>query len=163
MLSSNVIYYGLCGVVLSLMATDDWKECEIPEWKCLIGWFITILTFRARSGVLWLGVLICALAILYFLPFTASFFGDADYIPLCIYLAYFGEADTLNGLNVVPLLMSLITLLIILFPYAHIYYKCHGGAFKLFSGMAVPMLPAFAIAWWCSGVYLILWEYFGSI
>lgn len=157
MFFTSAISYICCGVILWIMATEDWESSEISGSICFIGWLCIVMNYFTRSNVKELGIVLLLAFILYLLPFEFKVFGDADFIPLGMLASFFITPTILDEPYCLSPLIVLTTLLIVLLPYAKHYCKKHKQVYKLFSGIQVPVIPAFAIAWWVSAPLLLLW------
>lgn len=156
----SAVAYLCCGVVLWCMASEDWQSCEISGSICLLGWACIAINYFTRSNVKELGIVLILMFVIYLLPTELKFFGDADFIPIGMIASFFITPQVILEPYCLSPLIVLTTLLLVLLPYARYYCKKHKKVYKLFSGMQVPVLPAFAIAWWISIPLLLLWYYY---
>lgn len=130
-------------VFLILMAAEDWKTMEISGWKCTATWALTIVSWYLCGHNIVAGVVILILLIVYYAPFELSVFGDADIIPLAMFIAI----PCSLGLFSIYVLSYPITLLLCLVPYGKLYAREHGFSWKFGDKVIMPALPCFAVSW----------------
>jgi len=147
-----VFLYGVTVVVFALAAKQDWDDTEVSGELCIVIWTLVGLGWLVWNRGWLQFVLLLLLLILFYIPVDIPYFGDADILPIALYIAYYLYPLALYGENLIATLFFPVMLLLVMLPYAKLYYHLRGGKYKLFQGMFVPILPACAIAWWLAGL-----------
>lgn len=140
------------GVLLTVMAVQDWKTTTVAGELCLVSGLVSgFALYWLRASVPAI-ILIAILYLVLFSPMEIPCFGDADIVPFAMLLSVFStEACPLCWLPTFPL-----CLLSVLYPYAKIYSKAQGRDWHFGSMQYIPALPAFATAWWLTLICMVV-------
>lgn len=149
----------ISSIILSIlfipMAIDDWKDNYVDGRLCLVAWILTGLAWFFCGYQLWTGIVLLVLVIIFYSKFEIPLFGDADILPIAMYIAVFLSVGTGRAIWI----MYPLCLLACLIPYAKIYCKAHGSVWKPFCGIAMPMLPCFAVGWWLATISYAIYAF----
>ena len=150
-------FYGiltLFGILLTLMAIQDWKTSDVSGELCLLSWITVCITYMMINRSKIVGAALVLMLISFYGNITFTVLGEADYIPIAMYLVCYWKDFS----HCIEAMFLLVSLLIILIPYAKFYTRTKGKEWHLGANMFVPVLPAFALAWWMSLAELILYN-----
>ena len=153
--AAEIVALVMCGLAMFLMAKEDIKDSEVSENLCFLGWLTTLVAMvivRPPLGVL---CLVLVLFIVFICNFEAALFGDADYIPVAMFLAFYGRLWRTPFLWMIPL----VCLLCVLIPYGKWWGKYHGDGWYLGCKKMVPALPLYFCTWCLSGVCYMAYSF----
>lgn len=143
----------LCATVLTGMSKEDLAACEVAEVWCYLGWLATAVSALILKSP-WQAIVVAAvLFVLFMLHLELPLWGDADYVPIAMFVVYWGRFYNTIFLWMLPLL----ALLLVIVPYAKWWGKRSGKGWKFGAMQMVPALPIYLLSWCTSsGVYIAM-------
>ena len=145
----------MCGVSLFLMAKEDLKDAEVAESLCYLGWIITLIAACLVYSPWWAIAIVVALFIVFLCNFEASLFGDADYVPIAMFVGFYGRLWGTPQLWMLPF----VCVLLLIVPYGKWWGKHSGQGWHLGCRKMVPALPLYFCTWCLSGVCYMIYAY----
>lgn len=131
------------GITLAIMAFQDYHDCTVSGVLCIVSAVSNCIFAVLSVNSTIIIFIICAMTVVMVVPAEIPIFGDADFVPLIMYLSVFlSRYSSLSLCCVYPL-----CLLCVLIPYAKWYARSKGKEWYFGCKEMIPAIPAFALAW----------------
>ena len=152
----HAIFVVACFIWLAVMAVEDFRKCSLPGVGCLIGWVITVNGALHLSVSLTVLIALLALIALFYSTIELSWFGDADMIPLAMFMVCFGHhSDYILSAGTAYVASAI--------PIAKLWAKAKNIKWKFGEGVPVPGIPIITIAWLTASIHFFVLEVFALV